>query len=424
MAENFPPIQNILDEIYIKDFHKEIEELDEDTQYKLNIEENVEINTFRKAILKFYEDNKEIINGPYSAKIEELKGMIKRLQSEFKDKIIQIRLKYIKHKETDLSIFEPVSTTGIAGIVKKYAYQQKDPLERRIRMGDDLTRDIQRLSKEEQQIVQDEIDELYLISQENIKRVIDEKTAQREEVWKNIAPNGKPYTYEQKKTRLDDIDREEEMMIHKLKEKWNYTCITVREKMLKSKQTQLEGTETKYKTETETEPEPEETKYETEVKNIDIDKLFIPSIINEKITIPFNKMSNNMTRYFESYAEKRIEGKCRNEGYIRLKSSNVISYSTGLLFSDKVIYDVVYSVEVCYPYENMEIDCKIKNITKIGIRAVISETNNPIILFISREHNPDKEFDNYKENQIIKVKVIGQRFELNDEYISVIGELI
>ena len=56
MAENFPPIQNILDEIYIKDFHKEIDELDEDTQYKLNIEENVEINTFRKAILKFYED--------------------------------------------------------------------------------------------------------------------------------------------------------------------------------------------------------------------------------------------------------------------------------------------------------------------------------------------------------------------------------
>ena len=407
MAENFPPIQNILDETYIKDFHKEIEELDEDTQYKLNIEENVEINTFRKAILKFYEDNKEIINGPYSSKIENLKGMIKRFQSEFKDKIIQFRLKYIKHTETDLSIFEPVSTTGI---IKKHAYQQKDPLERRIRMGDDLIRDIQRLSKEDQQIVEDEINDLYPISQENIKKVIDEKTAQREEVWKNIAPNGKPYTYEQKKTRLDDIDREEEMMITKLKKKWNYTCISLREKMIKSKQT---------------EPEVERKELEeTEIKNIDIDKLFIPSIINEKITIPFNKMSNNMTRYFESYAEKRIEGKCRNEGYIRLKSSNVISYSTGLLFSDKVIYDVVYSVEVCYPYENMEIDCKIKNITKIGIRAVISESNNPIILFISREHNPDKEFDNYKENQIIKVKVIGQRFELNDEYISVIGELI
>jgi hypothetical protein len=45
-------------------------------------------------------------------------------------------------------------------------------------------------------------------------------------------------------------------------------------------------------------------------------------------------------------------------------------------------------------------------------------------MFISREHNPDKDFEQYKENQIIKVKVIGHRFELNDTYISVIGELL
>jgi DNA-directed RNA polymerase subunit E'/Rpb7 len=105
-------------------------------------------------------------------------------------------------------------------------------------------------------------------------------------------------------------------------------------------------------------------------------------------------------------------------------SSSVLTYSTGLLTSDSIIYNVVYSVDICYPYENMEIKCKIKNITKIGIRAVISEHNNPIVLFISREHNPDKDFDQYKESQIIKVKVLGHRFELNDEYISVIGELL
>ena len=143
-----------------------------------------------------------------------------------------------------------------------------------------------------------------------------------------------------------------------------------------------------------------------------------------KIKIQFNKVSNNMTRYFESYAEKKMERRCRNEGYIRAGSSSVISYSTGLLNSDSIIYNVVYSVDVCYPYESMEIECKIKNITKIGIRAVITEHNNPIVLFISREHNPDKDFDQYKENDYIKVKVLGHRFELNDEYISVIGELI
>ena len=160
-----------------------------------------------------------------------------------------------------------------------------------------------------------------------------------------------------------------------------------------------------------------------EIKEIEIDNLYTPAIIQEKIKIPFSKVSNNMTRFFESYAEKKIERKCRNEGYVRSGSSSVISYSTGLLTSDSIIYNVVYSVDVCFPYENMEIDCKIKNITKIGIRAIISEQNNPIILFISREHNQEKDFDDYKEDQIIKVKVLGHRFELNDEYISVIGEL-
>ena len=154
------------------------------------------------------------------------------------------------------------------------------------------------------------------------------------------------------------------------------------------------------------------------------DKLYTDAIIQEKIKIPFNKMSNNMTRFFENYAEKMIECKCRNEGYVRMGSCSVISYSTGLLNSDSIIYNVIYSVNVCYPYENMEVECKIKNITKIGIRAIISEQNNPIILFISREHNPDKDFEQYKESQIIKVKILGHRFELNDEYISVIGELL
>jgi DNA-directed RNA polymerase subunit E'/Rpb7 len=159
-------------------------------------------------------------------------------------------------------------------------------------------------------------------------------------------------------------------------------------------------------------------------RTLNSDKLYTEAIIQEKIRIPFNKMSNNMTRFFENYAEKMIECKCRNEGYVRRGSCSVLSYSTGLLNSDSIIYNVVYSVNVCYPYENMEVECKIKNITKIGIRAIISEQNNPIILFISREHNPDKDFDQYKENQIIKVKILGHRFELNDEYISVIGELI
>jgi hypothetical protein len=154
------------------------------------------------------------------------------------------------------------------------------------------------------------------------------------------------------------------------------------------------------------------------------DHLYINSLIYEKIEVPFIRIGNNMNQYFKKYSERMIEGKCRKEGFIRPQSTNVISSSTGLLRSDSVIYDVIYSVDVCFPYENMEVMCKIKNITKIGIRGIINEMNNPIVLFISREHNANKHFEDYEEGQMIKVKVIGNRFELNDEYISVIGEII
>lgn len=152
--------------------------------------------------------------------------------------------------------------------------------------------------------------------------------------------------------------------------------------------------------------------------------LYVNCLIHKKIVVPYNKLGNNMSEYFKNYSEKFIEGICHKEGYIRPFSTSVVNFSSGLLKSDKIIFDVVFSVDVCYPYENMELMCKIKNITKIGIRGIISENNNPVVLFISREHNSTTDFDNYEEGQYIKIKVIGNRFEENDKYISVIGEII
>ena len=152
--------------------------------------------------------------------------------------------------------------------------------------------------------------------------------------------------------------------------------------------------------------------------------IYVTNLIHKKISVPFCKIGNNMNEYFKKYSEINFEGKCHKEGYIKPFSTSIVSYTTGLLKFDNVIYDVVYSVDICFPYENMEVVCKIKNITKIGIRGVISDEYNPIILFISREHNATKNFDDYEEGQLIKVKIIGHRFEKNDEHISVIGEII
>jgi len=145
--------------------------------------------------------------------------------------------------------------------------------------------------------------------------------------------------------------------------------------------------------------------------------------IPETICIPFVDIPKDINSYFMNYARKHIEGRCRKEGFIYPNTLKVESYTTGILLGDKVKYDVVFMGQVCNPDVNMNLDCKIINITKIGIRAIISDVNNPLILFISREHNQDKNFEEYTIGQIINVRILGTRFEIYDTYISAIAEI-
>ena len=154
-----------------------------------------------------------------------------------------------------------------------------------------------------------------------------------------------------------------------------------------------------------------------------MDPLILLSPIPETICIPYLDIPNDINVYFMVYAKKNIEGRCRKEGFIYPNTLRVESCSTGILMADRVKYDVIFSGNVCNPEMNMNVECKIINITKIGIRAVISDVNNPMVLFISREHNPSKNFEEYTINQIISVKILGTRFELYDSYISAIAEI-
>ena len=69
--------------------------------------------------------------------------------------------------------------------------------------------------------------------------------------------------------------------------------------------------------------------------------------------------------------------------------------------------------------------CIVDNITKAGIKASIPGEDSPIIVFIVRDHHHRlKEFSTLKVGEMIDVRVSGHRYELNDDYISVIGEYI
>jgi len=154
------------------------------------------------------------------------------------------------------------------------------------------------------------------------------------------------------------------------------------------------------------------------------DGIYVSSIVQESLSVPFADVGRNMEQYFKSYAIEHLEGRCWKEGFIRPNSSKVVSYTAGLLNGTLIDYTVLYHVEVCYPYEKMELECIVRQVNKVGIRATLREKQNPLVVYVTREHNAELNMSSYKVGQKIKVRLLGHRFEPGDPCIHVMAELI
>jgi len=154
------------------------------------------------------------------------------------------------------------------------------------------------------------------------------------------------------------------------------------------------------------------------------------SIIHKKVTLEIKYVGANLKETLEKKIAHEIEGKCITEGYIKNKSVSIINFSSGrIVMGNKIIFDVVFECDICLPVEGMRIDCVVKNVTKAGIRAEIELQDDmdasPLVIFIARDHHIDnKYYGEVVENSNISIRVIGQRFELNDMYITIIAELL
>lgn len=154
-------------------------------------------------------------------------------------------------------------------------------------------------------------------------------------------------------------------------------------------------------------------------------EIFITSILTKKVFLDFKYVDQNIKTTLANILSKDIEGKCNIEGYIKPKSISIISYSCGILKAETITFDVVFECLICFPVEGMTINCVVKDITKAGIRAELPDNDKTLMIFIARDHHyNNQKFSSIKVDEQIKVKVLGQRFELNDTFISIIAELV
>ena len=160
---------------------------------------------------------------------------------------------------------------------------------------------------------------------------------------------------------------------------------------------------------------------------LDNSHIFMRSLLTQKIVLNFNEINNNIYNILEAKIKNFNENKCIKEGFIKNNTVKLLTYSSGELFGNKVLFECVFECLITNPVESMLINCVAKSLTKVGVRAelVLDDGSCPYIIFIARDHHYNNEaFSQIKENDVLQVRILGQRYELNDKFISVIAELI
>jgi DNA-directed RNA polymerase subunit E'/Rpb7 len=162
-------------------------------------------------------------------------------------------------------------------------------------------------------------------------------------------------------------------------------------------------------------------------RDIKIQTIYSRGLLTRNITLPITTIGKNIKETIEDNIKFNYEGKCVVEGFIKPNSIKIITYSSGVIYrGNNIMFEVVFECEICFPVEGMLISCLAKNITKAGIRAEsASDIPSPVVVFVAKDHHYNMSyFSEIQEGDKITVRVIGQRFELNDKYISIIAELV
>jgi hypothetical protein len=99
----------------------------------------------------------------------------------------------------------------------------------------------------------------------------------------------------------------------------------------------------------------------------------------------------------------------------------------GTFSAGNILFQIEVECMLCCPKEGDVMNCIAKTVTQAGIRAhACGAEPSPVVIYISREmqDSQSRTMDSVKPGDLLAVRVIGKRFELNDKHVSIIGEWI
>ena len=160
-----------------------------------------------------------------------------------------------------------------------------------------------------------------------------------------------------------------------------------------------------------------------------MEQLFISTKIKSSLSIEPKDLNSNLNKIIIKKIRQNIEGKCIKNGYVKKNSVKLIKRSLGQSltshFNGNVIYHVEYLVDLCNPLEGAIIECIVINSNKMGVLAeIMGVEDSPLNILLAKQHHiENSEFEDLKDRDIIKIRVLGKRYEFGDSQITIIGLL-
>ncbi len=168
---------------------------------------------------------------------------------------------------------------------------------------------------------------------------------------------------------------------------------------------------------------------EPEIVEEEIEKpttLFVTSILSKTVSMSITEVGKNLKEVLRNKVAELVEAKCIVEGYVKQHSVQILSFSCGLVRANNAIFNVSYSCEVFLPCAGMVLDqCVITEILEsAGIELKSNQSPNIFVVYVYQDHNfEDNEFKG-RVGDMSSVLVMDYRFEIYDEHITIMGEIV
>ena len=154
------------------------------------------------------------------------------------------------------------------------------------------------------------------------------------------------------------------------------------------------------------------------------DDIYSTILINKPIILESKNIKKNINSKLLSMFKTQYEGKCLNEGYLKEDSSKLLTRTVGSVvknsFSGALRFECVFEVQICNPFPQQRIKCKISKTNELGLMCI----HEPLQIIIPKTlHNNKALFNELGVGDEVEVIVIVKKYNLYDKTIYVTGKL-